>query len=262
MGFSLGWGSQPLAVAGPRCQAGAKRSGVAMRLEVCVDDAEGLAEAVAGGADRIELCAALAVGGLTPTPGLTLAAAASPIPVYPMIRPRPGSFTFTAAEVATMRADIRFAREAGLPGVVLGASLPDGRLDETVLSDLVAEARGLDLTLHRCIDLAPDVDEAIESAVALGFRRILSSGGAPKAHLGLPRLARMIATAAGRLSIMPGSGVSPDTWPLLAALPITEVHASCAAPLPGQADAFGFVTGQEKRTSRAAVRALKDLLSA
>lgn len=233
-----------------------------MLLEVCVDDAEGLAEALAGGADRIELCAALGVGGLTPTPGLIEGAAASRIPVYPMIRPRPGAFRFTPAEVATMRADIRFCRAAGLPGVVLGASRPDGRLDTSVLSDLVAEAQGLDLTLHRCIDLAPDADEAVETAIALGFRRILTSGGAPQAHLGLPRLARMIATAAGRLSIMPGSGVSPATWPHLAGLDITEVHASCAAPLPGSADAFGFVTGQEKRTSRDLVRALKACLPA
>jgi len=232
-----------------------------MLLEVCVDDASGMAEAIAGGADRIELCAALAAGGLTPTPGLIEAAAASPIPVYPMIRPRPGSFRFTAPEVATMRADIRFARAAGLPGVVLGASLADGRLDSAVLSELVAEAQGLDLTLHRAVDLAPDVDEAVETALFLGFRRILTSGGAVQAHLGLDRLRRMIAAAAGRLSIMPGSGVSPATWPQLAPLAVTEVHASCAALIPGTPDAFGFVTGQEKRTDQAHVRALKNLIS-
>jgi copper homeostasis protein len=233
-----------------------------MLLEVCVDDASGLAEAVAGGADRVELCAALALGGLTPSAGLIEMAAGSSVPAYPMIRPRSGPFTFTAAEVAVMRADIRFARAAGLSGVVLGASLPDGRLDAAVLADLVAEAQGLDLTLHRAIDLTPDVDEAIETALSLGFRRILTSGGAAQAHLGLDRLRRMIATAAGRLSIMPGSGVSPAIWPQLASLAVTEVHASCARPLSQDRDPFGFANGSEKRTDRALVRALKACLPA
>ena len=229
-------------------------------LEVCVDDALGLAEAVAGGAARIELCAALSVGGLTPTPGLMDLAATCGLPCFPMIRPRPGSFVFAAPEVAVMRADIRAARAAGLTGVVLGASLPDGRLDQAVLSDLVAEAQGLDLTLHRAVDLTPDPDAAVEAAIALGFRRILTSGGAARAHLGLPRLARMIAAAKGRLSIMPGSGVTPETWPLLAPLGVTEVHASCAGGVGGVADPFGFVTGAERRCERGRVAALKAVL--
>jgi copper homeostasis protein len=230
-----------------------------MLLEVCVDDALGLAEAVAGGADRVELCAALGLGGLTPSAGLMAQAAAIGLPCYPLIRPRSGDFVFTAAEVAVMRADIRTARDMGLTGVVLGASRPDGRLDAECLATLIAEAAGLDLTLHRAVDLAPDVDEAVETAVQLGFRRILSSGGARVADQGVARLAQMIKVAAGRLSVMPGSGISPETWPLLAGLAIHEVHASCAVPMPvnAQAAEFGFVTGGEKRTERGRVAALK-----
>ena len=85
-----------------------------MLLEVCVDDPIGLAEAVAGGADRIELCAALGVGGLTPSSGLMQLAARYALPCYPMIRPRVGDFVFTSAEVGVMRADIRTARAIGL----------------------------------------------------------------------------------------------------------------------------------------------------
>lgn len=234
-----------------------------VRLEVCVDDALGLAEAVAGGADRVELCAALGIGGLTPSFGLMELAAMAPIPCYPMIRPRAGDFVFSASEVAVMKADIRAARALGLPGVVLGASLPDGRLDHAILSDLVAEAQGLDLTLHRCIDLCPEATEAVEIAVSLGFRRILSSGGALTAAQGLPRLAEMFTAAKNRLIIMPGSGVSVETLPALAALPLTEVHASCAAALPaaGAPLAFGFQSPNDKRTSRAKVAALKAALS-
>lgn len=227
-----------------------------------MDDVAGLAEAVAGGADRVELCAALGIGGLTPSVGLMAQAAAAPIPCYPMIRPRSGDFCFSAAEVAVMKADIRAARFHGLPGVVLGASLPDGRLDQAVLADLVAEAQGLDLTLHRCIDLCPDAVEAVETALALGFKRILTSGGAKTAAEGIPLLAGMFAAAKGRLIIMPGSGVSLETLPRLRVLPLTEVHASCAAPLPsgGAPLAFGFQSVSDKRTDCAKVAALKAAL--
>lgn len=233
-----------------------------VRLEVCVDDAPGLAEAVAGGADRVELCAALALGGLTPSAGLMDLAARAALPCHAMIRPRSGDFVYTAAEVAVMQADIRAARALGLPGVVLGASLPDGRLDAALLCDLVAEAQGLDLTLHRAVDLCPDAAEAVETAVALGFHRILSSGGAKTAAAGLSRLATMFAAAQGRLTIMPGSGVSLATLPALATLPLREIHASCAAPLPAQGAplAFGFQSASDKRTDRARVAALKAAL--
>ena len=185
------------------------------------------------------------------------------MPAYPMIRPRSGDFVFTGPEVAVMKADIRAARAAGLTGVVLGASCRDGRLDMAVLSDLMAEAQGLDLTLHRAVDLCPDAPEAVEQAAALGFKRILSSGGANTAPQGADRLLHMFTVAAGRLIIMPGSGVSPQTLPALAHLPLTEVHASCAASLVsgGQPLAFGFQSANEKRTDRTKVAALKAALS-
>ena len=161
--------------------------------------------------------------------------------------------------VAVMRADIRAARAAGLPGVVLGAER-GGRLDVGVLADLVAEAQGMDLTLHRVIDLMGDVEQAIEAAVGLGFRRVLSSGAARVAHEGVARLGVMMRAAGGRLSVMPGSGVTVETWPHLAGLGVREVHASCAVAVGGVADAFGFVTGAEKRCDRGRVAGLKAVL--
>ena len=232
-------------------------------LEVCVDDPAGLSEAIAGGADRIELCAALALGGLTPTLGLMQMAAQSGALCYPIIRPRSGDFTYTVAEVEVMRADIRAARKVGLKGVVLGASHPDGRLNAAVLRVLLDEAAGLDATLHRCIDLTPNEPEAVATAKALGFRRILTSGGALTADSGIETLKAMMQAAGPDLIIMPGSGVSLETLPKLAALPLREIHASCASPLPsgGEALAFGFQSGSEKRTDRAKVAALKAALS-
>ena len=212
-------------------------------LEVCVDDPEGLAAARAGGADRLELCAALALGGLTPSPALVAEAARTGTPALAMIRPRAGDFTWTPAEVAAMESEIALLRAAGARGVVIGASLPDGRLDGATLARLLRAAEGLDVTLHRAVDLAPDPEEATALAVALGIPRILTSGGAPRAADGLPRLEAMFRAAAGRLTVMPGAGVSPETLPALATLPLREVHASCSVPLPTPAPLvaqFGF----------------------
>ena len=110
-------------------------------LEVCVEDAAGLQAAVDGGADRVELCSALSVGGLTPSPGLMALAGKVDIPVYAMIRPRPGDFVFDAGDMDVMRVEIEAARSAGLAGVVLGASRPDGSLDKEALKTLVAGSK-------------------------------------------------------------------------------------------------------------------------
>ncbi len=224
-------------------------------LEVCVDNPAGVRAAVRGGADRIELCSALEVGGLTPSAGLMQAAAGCGVPVLAMIRPRSGDFAFSADEVAVMRADIAAARAAGLAGVVLGAARA-GALDQGVLADLVAAAQGLDMTLHRAVDLCDDVGAAVEMAVGLGFQRILSSGGAASAGQGLARLAAMIAAAGGRVPIMPGAGVTAETVGLLRALGVSEVHASCS--VPGVSAPLGF--GAPRVTSADRVRALKAAL--
>ncbi|WFU01210.1 copper homeostasis protein CutC [Rhizobium sp. CB3171] len=232
-----------------------------MLLEVCVEDIAGLNAAIAGGGDRIELCSALAVGGLTPSAGLMAAAARAPIPAYAMIRPRAGSFVYSADEQDIMKSDIDAARHAGLPGVVLGASLPDGRLDSDTLRALADHVGSLGKTLHRAFDLVPDIEEAVELAISLGFERILTSGRAKTAAEGLPALEQAIAVAAGRISIMPGSGVNIGTvdklWPRLA---ITEIHASCAVAAPETDEhllAFGFSTPTVRRTDAATVLALK-----
>jgi copper homeostasis protein len=234
-------------------------------LEVCVADVQSLDAALEGGADRIELCAALEVGGLTPSPGLMRHAAGAAIPVYAMIRPRSGDFVFDAREAAVMLADIAAVREAGLAGVVLGASLPDGGLDVALLEKLTAASGGLGKTLHRAFDLVPDLGEAVETAIELGFERILTSGRAPTAVRGLDDLARIHALAAGRIGVMPGSGVRRETLAALAAaLPLTQVHASCAVPRPQQESAvrFGFSEPNRRITTVDEVRALRKALDA
>lgn len=232
-----------------------------MRLEVCVDSPEGLHAAVAGGADRIELCAALSEGGLTPSPGLMQMAAGCGVPVMAMIRPRAGDFCYTAAEIAVMRAEIRAVRAAGLAGVVLGASREDGRLDAGALGALLAEAAGLDATLHRAIDLCPDLRGAVDLAIGLGFRRILTSGGAECASKGAGQLSWMMARAGDACIIMPGAGISAETLADLRHLPLREVHASCslAHGAGGPAARLGFAPA--RRTDPGAVAALKAALA-
>jgi copper homeostasis protein len=234
-------------------------------LEVCVDDPEGLAAARTGGADRLELCAALAVGGLTPSPALVAEAARTGTPSLAMIRPRAGDFVWTPAEVTAMEEEIALLRAAGARGDVIGASLADGRLDGATHGRLLGAAAGLDVTLHRAVDLAPDPEEAVALAVALGIPRILTSGGARSAAEGVARLGRMIAAAAGRLTVMPGAGISPETLPALAGLPLTEVHASCSVPLPPPdplVAEFGFQPPGARRTDVARVTALRAALDA
>ncbi len=234
-------------------------------LEVCIDDPEGLRAAQTGGADRLELCSALGLGGLTPSPALVAMAARDGIAALAMIRPRAGDFVWTPAEITAMESEIALLRAAGARGVVIGANHADGRLDGSVLARLVRAAGGMDLTLHRAIDLAPDPEEAVALAVKLGFPRILTSGGAARAVDGLDRLGRMARAAAGRLVVMPGAGIAPETLPAFSGLPLSEIHASCSEPLPppeGKVAAFGFQPPGARRTDPARVAAMRAALDA
>lgn len=235
-------------------------------LEVCVDDSAGLADAIAGGADRVELCSALELGGLTPSPGLIALARSAPVPVRAMVRTRPGDFVFSSGDIEAMRAEIAAVRAAGLAGVVLGASHPDGRLDIEALRMLAAAAEGLKRTLHRAFDLVPDIETAVDQAVALGFDTILTSGRALAAPDGIAGLRIAHARAAGRLTILAGAGISAaSVGPLLDAVPLDAVHGSCSEPIDKPSEdavRLGFHSPGRRRTSREKVAALKAVLLA
>lgn len=235
-------------------------------LEVCVDSAEGLAGAIEGGADRIELCSALEVGGLTPSYGLMKLASKAPLPVHCMIRPRSGGFVYGEADILQMLHDIEMARDVGLAGIVFGALTVDGKLDTEALERLARQADGLDMTLHRAFDCCgPDFDSAVDAAVSLGFDRILTSGGEKIAFEGLPALERIFSRAGNRITIMPGSGINAtNAAQLLAKLPVKEVHASCSkniAPTESPEKKLGFTGDMVRMTDAATVRALKVALA-
>jgi copper homeostasis protein CutC len=190
-----------------------------------------------------------------------------------LARPREGGFVYTLREQALIADDIRTAAEAGLAGVVIGALDQDHRLDLAALSAWVAharmlgEARGhpLSLTLHRAFDLCRDMPSAMEAAIALGFDRILTSGGAPKAIDGAAMLARLHRQSAGRIIILAGSGVSPATLPAILATGVSEVHASCRIPVTLDADPdairFGFVSPGRGVTDPDTVQRLVNMIA-
>ncbi len=229
-----------------------------------MDSPEGLKAAFEGGADRVELCSALALGGLTPTLSMLGLARQTGIDTAVMIRPRAGDFVWTSAEVDMMRSDISTALACEVAGIVIGANLPDGRLDVRTLRKLLAEVdTGADKVLHRCIDLTPDPVEAVETAIALGFDRILTSGGEVKAADAIGTLKAMFDRARGRITIMPGSGITAENVAgLLALLPVEEVHASCAVAQPQnpRAVALGFPTTERRVPDLATVRAMRAAL--
>jgi copper homeostasis protein len=234
-------------------------------LEVCVDSPHGLLAAIDGGADRVELCSALSLGGLTPTYALMALAGGEGMPAVVMIRPRPGDFVWSAEEAEHMRGEIDDAMELGMQGIAIGANRADGRLDSKLLRDLLKDVDpSVEKVLHRSIDLTPDPVEAVETAVALGFDRILTSGGAVRAVDALGKIKAMCDRARGRIEIMPGSGITPENVKgLRALLPITQIHASCSVAVPQdpRAVALGFTGAFRRETDADAVLALREALS-
>jgi copper homeostasis protein len=234
-------------------------------LEICVDDPAGLAAAVAGGADRIELCSALELGGLTPSAALLADAVRSGCPVHAMIRPRAGGFVLGEGEEALMVEEIRLALAQGAAGVVVGALRPDHTLDRDALARFRDAARDATLVLHRAIDLTPDPVAATAQAAALGYDKILSSGGAPTAIEGAATLARMVAEAGSRLSIIAGSGVNSDNvLRVVAKTGVREIHssASLSGPEPDTVTRrLGFAIGPRRITDSRIVAQLRAALS-
>lgn len=248
-----------------------------MTLEICVDDIAGLDAAISGGADRVELCAALALGGLTPAPSLLEAARTAPVPLHMLIRPREGGFRYGAREAAMIALDMRAAAETGLAGIVIGAGTAEHALDSALLASLVdharvlgnARGRPLSLTLHRVFDLCPDLCVALDTAIELGVDRVLTSGGERKAIDGLAMLSTLHRRAAGRIVVLPGSGIDADNAARFLELGLTEIHASCGTaiePTDSSVDTrerqFGFTAPGRRKTDVARVRALKAVLDA
>jgi copper homeostasis protein len=169
-------------------------------------------EAEAGGAKRVELCAAIPEGGTTPSYGeiKTARELTSVIDINVIIRPRGGDFLYTPTEVQAMLYDIAMARELGVQGVVFGCLTKDGEVDGKLLHQLVAAAGPLSVTFHRAFDVCRDPFTALEQLIDAGCNRLLTSGQQPDAVKGIPLIAQLVKRAADRIIIMPGCGVRED----------------------------------------------------
>lgn len=180
-------------------------------IEGCVDSYASSMAAYRAGADRLELCANLAIGGTTPSLSLFQQVHRDcPLPVNVLIRPRFGDFLYTPPELEEMCGEIQRFRSMGANGVVVGALTPEGDIDCGAMDRLMDCAGAMDVTLHRAFDMARDPLEALEAAIRLGCRTILTSGQAKNAMEGRDTLKRVFLQAAGRIDIMAGCGVKKE----------------------------------------------------
>lgn len=198
-------------------------------VEVAVDSLESALAATAAGATRLELCAALSEGGLTPPFSLMQEVCAKvKIPVHVMIRPRRGDFLYSDLEFQLMEQDIRHARMANAAGVVVGCLLHDGTVDMKRLTRLIQIARPMKVTFHRAFDMASEPMIALEALILAGVNYLLTSGQCQVAEDGFELLRELVKRSAGRIKIMAGSGVNASNIALLAGAGITHFHFTCS----------------------------------
>ena len=178
-------------------------------LEISVETLEAALAAERGGADRVELCGNLSIGGVTPDAELLRTVRAQVrIPIFSMVRPRAGDFVYSGAEFSEMRRSIVDAKESGMDGVVLGVLLKNHRVDVERTQELVELAKPLPVTYHRAFDEAASLRQALEDVIQSGAKRILTSGGAKSALEGAGMLAELVEVAGDRIFIVPGAGIS------------------------------------------------------
>ncbi len=182
-----------------------------MLLEVCVDSVESAIAAQAGGADRLELCANLIIGGTTPTLALYQEIKKIvTIPIHILIRPRFGDFLYSNYEYSIMCQEVAAFKKAGAQGVVIGMLNQDGTLDKERMKGLVREAADMSVVLHRAFDMSCNLQETMREAIQLGVRTILTSGGEETASQGLEMLRELIVAANGEIEIMAGAGINSE----------------------------------------------------
>lgn len=197
-------------------------------VEGCVGSIDEALAAEQGGADRLELCDALDVGGTTPGRALAIEVKRRvKIPVAMMVRPRGGSFVFSARELDETRRDLDAVRELGADVVVLGLLRDDGAIDATHTAELVRRAAGTPVTFHLAFDRVPDQFRALDTLVDAGVARVLTSGGSGTALAGVDRLRQLVDYADGRIAIMAGGRVRGENASVVARSGVREVHARC-----------------------------------
>lgn len=204
-----------------------------MLVEVCVASLSSIQVAAQAGADRIELCAALEVGGLTPSAGFIAAAVEMErLPIYCLIRPRQGHFCYNAEEQKRIEANLEIAKNLGCHGVVVGAHTKDFTLDLALLKKWKTIAGSMKITFHRAFDVLCKPEQALAQLIDLGFDCVLTAGGQEKALSGLDKLKQWNTTYGSQITIMPGSGIGVSNCSQFKEAGFKALHLSGGKPLP------------------------------
>ena len=203
-------------------------------IEVVATSVESCIQAQKGGARRIELCSALSTSGITPSSGLIqIAKQYVTIPIYIMIRPREGDCCYGRNELEVMKRDIENAKVMGADGIVFGVLDEEGKVNEMVTKKLVELCNPMPVTFHRAIDITPNMFDAMESIIQCGCERILTSGGKATGPEGISRILELNEKADERILIMPGGGITPETFPTMLNAGIRDYHLSGRKPHKG-----------------------------
>ena len=206
-----------------------------MKFELCIESVDEALMAQSLGIQRVELCSALDLEGLSPTFGYIKQCAEIPgIQVMAMIRPRSGDFCNSPSEAQIMLSDIEQAAKAGAHGVVFGLLNSNGDLDSPLAKKLIDHAKSFDLevTFHRAFDLVNDPFQCMEQLIELGFDRILTSGQKPTAPEGIDLIGKLVKQADGRITIMPGAGIDATNALDFQTIGCSEIHFAARKALP------------------------------
>jgi len=203
-------------------------------IELCVEGIDGLLAAQAAGADRVELCASLVEGGITPSLGTVRAALElATVPFHVIVRPRGGDFLYSDTEYRSMLADVSALADLGVAGVVVGCLNADGTIDEARMGELVRAAGPFNVTCHRAFDMTRDPVEALEALVRCKVGRVLTSGQRDSALEGAELLAALVRQAGERIIILGCGGLDPDNIAqVLSRTGLKEMHFAALADVP------------------------------
>ncbi|MEO5790012.1 copper homeostasis protein CutC [Gelidibacter sp.] len=198
-----------------------------MTLEICASNYQSAINAQNAGAHRIELCSELAVGGITPSYGLIKQTLKNlTIPVFVLIRPRSGNFTYSDEDFEIMKEDIQICKALGCKGIVSGILNLDNTIDIERTKELIELSKPMAFTFHRGFDWTPNPFEALHILMELKVDRILTSGQAPSAEKGILILQQLKELADDKLTILPGSGINPKNILIFKGAGFKEVHCS------------------------------------
>jgi len=201
-----------------------------MLVEVIACSPEEITAVQQGGADRIELCCALEVGGLTPSKALFEFAKEGTTPVAAMVRPRTGGYQYNQTEVDFICREIKWFAKANADFIVVGASNPDDTLNLEAMKKFQDAADGPPMVCHRVFDQTPELEKALEQLIALGYRRTLTSGAQRTAAEGAETIAKLVQLAGSDIEIAPAAGIRyHNVQALISATAVTQIHASVIA---------------------------------